>query len=100
MPVLVQFRHVFGVLVQLLDRVLMVVDGFFPFVVSMGVRMLVRMGVLVFVGVNRPIVMPVLVAVAMGVNVPVGMFVFDLGRHGFFLLLGRHGFFLLFKISP
>ncbi len=86
MPVLMRFCHVFGGLVQFLDRVLMVVDGFLPFVVNMGMRMLVRMGVLVFVGVNRPIVMSVLVAVAMGVNVLMGMFMFDLGRHGFFLL--------------
>jgi hypothetical protein len=91
MPVLVQFRQMFGGVVQFLDRVLMVVDGFFPLVVNMGVGVLVRMGVLVFVGVNRPIVMPVLVAVAMGVNVLVGMVVFD---------LGRHRLFLLFKISP
>ncbi len=37
MPVLVQFRHVFGGVVQLLDRVLMVVDGLLPFGMNMGV---------------------------------------------------------------
>ena len=81
MLMLVRFRHVFGGVVQLLHRVLMVVDRFLTLGMNMGMRVLMRMGVLVFVGVNRPVVMSMLVAVAMGVNVLVGMFMFDLGRH-------------------
>ncbi len=46
MLMLVRFRHVFGGVVQLLDRVLMVVDRFFAFVVNMGMRVLMRMGAL------------------------------------------------------
>ena len=79
MFVLVQFRRVLvgsGV-VQLLDGMLMVVDGLLSLGMNVRMRVLVCMRVLVFVGVDSPVGVSVLVAVVVRVNVLMSVFVFD-----------------------
>jgi hypothetical protein len=78
---LMEFGHEFGGAVQFIDGVLVVVRR----LLARGMRVLVQMGVLMSVRVDRSISMPVL----MGMDVRVSMLVSDFRRHRVVLLFGR-----------
>lgn len=88
MRVFVQFGHVLGcsTLVQLLNRVLVLVFRLLAESVNMGMRVLVRVGVLVSVRVLGPVCVGVLVGVDVRMHVRVGMIVLNLIGHRDFLL--------------
>ena len=84
-----QFGQVLGsgVFVQLLNRVLVAVFGFLAWGVNVGMRMLVRVGVLVGVRVLCPVCVRVLVGVDVCMEMRVRMAMFDWIRHGVFPLI-------------
>ncbi len=74
-----QFGQVLGsgVLVQLLNRVIVLVFRFLAWGVNVGVRVLVRVGVLVSVRMLRPVCVRVLVVVDVRMDVRVRVFVLN-----------------------
>ncbi len=88
MRMLVQFGQVLGIgiRVQLGYGVLVVVCRLFAWGMRVTVRVLVGVHVLMGMGVDRSIRMPVLMRMGMRVNVRVRVVVFNLGRHDIVLL--------------
>lgn len=86
---LVQFGQMLGagVFVQLFNRVLVVVCRFLAGGMNVEMRVLVRVGVLVGVGMLRPVCVRVLVGMDVRMHVNVRVSVLDLSCHGIFLLL-------------
>jgi hypothetical protein len=75
-----------GVSVQILFRMFVDVHRLFAWGMNVRMRMLVGVGVLVCMGMHDPIGVRMLMRVDVGMDVGVGMIVFDLLCHGVFLL--------------
>jgi hypothetical protein len=88
---LVQFGLMFGggVSVQLLNRMLVVVFRFLACGMDVVMRVFVRVGVLMSVGMLCPVSVRMLVCVDVGMDVRVRMLVLDWIRHGMILLKNR-----------